>query len=126
MSYTQLNNLHIKLEDGILFCKYEAKLLLTLELAKKMLEDRLLFQKGINYPVIIVLNGLKATDKEARKYAATEGIKGITMGAIIVGNTIEKVILNFFLSIEKPLVPTKAFTREEDAIEWINEIRNKS
>jgi hypothetical protein len=125
MDYTKLNHLEIKLENGILFCKYEERLLLTLELAKKMLADRLMYQKEINYPVIILLNGLKAADKETRKYTAIEGIKGITMGAFVVKNTIEKIIYNFFFSIEKPVIPTKAFTNEEDAIEWIRETRSK-
>ena len=112
------------IRDSI-FCTYEEKLLLTLDLAQKMLKDRLYFQKEISYPVVITLNGLKAADKETRKFTATEGTKGITMGAFIVKNIIEKVILNFFLSVEKPTVPAKAFTTEEDAVHWINELRSK-
>lgn len=125
MEYTKLGHLEVKLENGILFCKYEEKLLLTIELAKKMLDARLAYQNGINYPVVILLNGLKAADKETRKYAAVEGIKGITMGAFVVKSTIEKIIYNFFLSIEKPVIPTRAFTHEEDAVNWINETRSK-
>lgn len=125
MTYTQLPHLKIKLDDGIIFCEYEEKLLLDLDMAKNMLADRLAFQKGISYPIVIVLNGLKATDKATRKFTATEGIRGITMGAFIVKNAIEKVIVNFFLSVEKPPVPAKAFTTEEDAVSWINEQRNK-
>lgn len=125
MTYTQLPHLKIKLEDGIIFCEYEEKLLLNLDMAEKMLADRLDFQKGISYPIVIVLNGLKAADKATRKFTATEGIKGITIGAFIVQNTIEKVILNFFLSVEKPPLPAKAFTTEEDAVRWINELRTK-
>jgi hypothetical protein len=124
MDYTKLDYLEVKVENGILFCKYEEKLLLTLELAKKMLADRLSYQKGTSYPVIILLNGLKAADKETRKYTAVEGIKGITMGAFIVKNAIERIIYNFFFSIEKPVIPTRAFTNEEDAIAWINTVRN--
>lgn len=121
MNYTHFPHLKIKLNDGIIFCEYEEKLLLTLDMAKKMLADRLEFQQGVSYPIVIVLNGLKAADKETRKFTATEGIRGITMGAFIVKSTIEKVILNFFLSVEKPPVPAKAFTTEEDAVQWINE-----
>jgi hypothetical protein len=124
MDYTKLDHLEVKLENGILFCKYEEKLLLTLDLAKKMLADRLSYQNGTSYPVIILLNGLKAADKETRKYTAVEGIKGITMGAFIVKNAIERIIYNFFFSIEKPVIPTRAFTNEEDAIAWINTVRN--
>jgi hypothetical protein len=124
MDYTKLDHLEVKLENGILFCKYEEKLLLTLDLAKKMLADRLSYQNGPSYPVIILLNGLQAADKETRKYTAVEGIKGITMGAFIVKNAIERIIYNFFFSIEKPVIPTRAFTNEEDAIAWINTVRN--
>jgi hypothetical protein len=48
------------------------------------------------------------------------------MGAIIARNIIESTILNFFLKVERPPVPVRAFTNEEDAVKWINDIRTKT
>lgn len=126
MSYKQLTNLEVKISDGILYCRYKENLNMTLDMARQMLDDRLRFQAGKDYPVVIILNGLKAADKTTRQYAGAEGTKGISMGAFVVKNIIERVIFNFFFSLEKPKIPTKAFTTEEDAVKWINEIRTKT
>lgn len=112
------------IKDGILCGLYKKNLSIDIEIAKEMVTERLALQNGKDYPVIFNVNGFKAPSKEARTYLATEGVKGISIGAIIVKNAAEKIILNFFFTIEKPSVPYKAFTNEEDAILWINEIRS--
>ena len=116
----------IEIKNGIIIGIYKSNLSINLEDAKEMVEERLAFQKGIDYPIVIHLNGIKTSSKEARIYMAAEGIKGITIGAFIARNTVERIILNFFLSIEKPPIPAKAFTNQEDAVKWINDIRTKT
>jgi len=36
---------------------------------------------------------------------------------------LNKIIVNFFLSISKPNVPTKLFTNKEDAIKWLQQFK---
>ena len=114
------------ISDGILIAVYKEKLVVTIEQAKEMVADRLAFQNGKEYPIVIHMNGIKASTKEARIFMGTDGIKGITIGAFVVRHVIEQVIFNFFFKIEKPNVSTKAFTNEEDAIAWIREVQNKT
>lgn len=114
------------IENEILYANYKKEIIIDLEGAKEMVAERLAIQNGKKYPIIIHVNGFKSPSKAARIYLATEGIKGLTMGAVIVKNAVEKIILNFFFTIEKPVIPSKSFTCEEDAVAWINEMRNKS
>lgn len=116
----ETNWVKYRIEDGILYATYKQNLSVNLEEAKEMVAERLAFQKGVVYPIIIHMNGIKASSKEARIYMSKDGIVGISMGAFIAGNSIEKALLNFFLKIEKPPVPARFFTKEEEAIEWIN------
>lgn len=109
-------------DRGIVIANFRQELQVDINLAKQIVSERLAFQNGEKYPVIIYLNKINPS-KEARSFMGNEGIKDITIGAFIVKNAIEKVLINFFLSIEKPPIPAKAFTNEEDAISWINKIR---
>ena len=120
-----MENTKFHFREDILVATYKQKLEVDLETAKQLVADRLTFQNRKECPVVIYMNGIKASSKEARIYMGKEGIQGITIGAFVVRNTIEQVILNFFLSIEKPPVPAKAFTSEEDAVSWIREIQKK-
>jgi hypothetical protein len=52
---------------------------------------------------------------------ATIGATLVKAGALITGSAVNKTIGNIFLSIDKPLVPTKLFTNEESARQWLRE-----
>lgn len=112
-----------RIHEGIVFGRYPKDLYINLDIAKQLVAERLILQNGKSYPAVIHLNGMRMASKEARAYMAKEGVTGITMGAFVVGSSIERVILNFFLTLEKPPVPAKAFTNEEDAVKWIKENR---
>ena len=119
--------IEFQLNQEILFGKYPEGFEITLELAKKIVADRLVFQNGKDYPLVLDISGLKNTTKDARVYLSKDGVKGLTMGAFITKNTVARVTLNFFLAMEKPNVPTNFFTNEEDAINWIKkEMQNKT
>ena len=126
MTEIQKEMMTLQEKEGALIVLYKPGIRLDLDMAKQLVANRLDYQKGKNQPVVIHMNGIKATSKEARLYMGKEGVQGITMGAFIVRNSIEQVILNFFLSIERPPIPTKAFTNEEDALVWIKEMHNKT
>lgn len=106
-------------EDGILFFIYKAGLSLTLEDAKVIVADRLRFQEGVEYPVFCDFRGVLKGEKEARDYLANEGSALIKEVALLVSSPVMKVILNFYLNISKPKVPTLAFVNKEQAIKYL-------
>lgn len=110
------------IEENILYANYEEDIVVDFQEAQDMVKERLAFQKGADYPIVIKLNGLKTSSKKARTFMAKEGIKGISAGAFVVNSSVEKVVFNFFLSIEKPKIPTRAFTESDEAVRWIKEV----
>ncbi len=64
--------------------------------------------------------------KEVRDYYASKMMeKHISAMAIHVNSLATKIIGNFFILTNKPPYPTKLFTNENDAIEWLKTFLNK-
>ncbi|OFY83479.1 MAG: hypothetical protein A3F72_06010 [Bacteroidetes bacterium RIFCSPLOWO2_12_FULL_35_15] len=108
-----------ELEDGILIgvgkCTF-----IDLDLSVKITNDRLEIQKGKIYPLLSNIKSLKNTTKEARDFMASEkGCEGVIAAAVLINSSVGSMIGNFFIFINKPLVPTKLFTNEEEAKKWL-------
>lgn len=57
---------------------------------------------------------------EGRKTAASAEANEYTLAAAVLVNTLaKKLLFNAYLSINKPVVPTKGFTSKEDGIRWL-------
>ena len=113
-----------RIENGIVIAGFPESTRLTLETAKKLLAQRLQLQNGKSYPVIIHLNGVISKSKTVRMFMAKEGIEGILMGAFVVKRKYEEILITMFLTIDTPKVLTRVFCNEEDAVTWINTVRN--
>jgi hypothetical protein len=111
--------LKLWIDQGILFCEYADHLEMDLNIAKLCVESRVEFSKGISYPVCIRVKKIKSIDKQARQYLANEGTALVKAGALIIGSPVTKILGNIFLQIDKPSVPTRLFTNEEEGIEWL-------
>ncbi|HET8963675.1 MAG TPA: hypothetical protein VFM99_07250 [Chitinophagales bacterium] len=115
-------------QDDVLFFKYAPKLEMDIEIAKKIVENRLEYTN--NKPMYTVIDGsnLKSTTKEARDYMTNPdgGLKGILAGAFLANSVVTTVIINLYLTINKPPTPAKFFSNKQDALKWINEIREKN
>jgi hypothetical protein len=71
-----------------------------------------LFQFGIG----------SSLSKELREYAASnEGAQRTSGTAILVKNLAQQLLVDYYLKINKPIYPTRAFYKKEKAIEWIND-----
>lgn len=57
---------------------------------------------------------------ESRTFSASEeGLKYTIADAMVVNNLAQKLIVSFYLKVNKPPKPSKAFSTEEDAINWL-------
>lgn len=113
----------IKLMDGIILVTFNYGLKITLDIAKEMVQERIQMQQGVSHPLVIVAKGFKIDSKEVREYLKKEGIVGLKSGAFVVENIFEKVMVNFFLIVVPPKVPSKMFTNLEEAMEWSKKYR---
>jgi len=121
MKKNYLENEFIKLwiEDGILFGEYKQNLMINYESAVTIVAARLATCAGKDYPHVLNITGIRSTSKDARDYFSKgDGIKHMKSMALITDSPVSRTIGNFFLLLNKPTVPTKIFTKGEEAIEW--------
>lgn len=114
----------IQLRQGILFLCFNPETILTEELVKFADEKRNEISQGITYPLLIQLNDVFGSNKNARKLLSAMGNNGITAIAIVTNNMIGKAIFNFVLNFENPSVPMKLFIDKTKAIKWLETFSN--
>ena len=107
--------------NGILFFEYKSNTILNLEVAKRVVADRIHFQNEKSYPVLCDVRGIVNTDKSGRDYLAQSGSVLTKSVALIVHKKVSATISNFYLSISKPSVPTQLFNNQEDALGYLKE-----
>lgn len=108
--------------DGVADAVFKVKEEITLEHTKKMVSSRLIFFNGKEYPVLIDLQSIKYSSKEAREYLNSEaGLKGIKAGALLTRSTVAKVFFNLFLKFGNIPFPARVFTDREEARNWLKQ-----
>ncbi len=71
-------------------------------------------------PVLVDIRALLEIEREARTYyASAERVRLDTAVALLVGSPVTRVMANFFISINKPVIPTQLFTAEAEAVVWL-------
>ena len=64
---------------------------------------------------------------ESRDFSASlEGLKYTIADAMVVRNLGQKILVSFYLKFNKPPKPSKAFSTELQAMEWLLSINKKS
>jgi hypothetical protein len=65
--------------------------------------------------------------REARAFAAqSKEDRASIASAFIITSTANKLIGNFYINVNKPDIPTKIFSSEEKAIEWLESFLYKT
>lgn len=118
----------MKIEEGILVISYKPQLNITLEVAKICVEDRIKFSNGKMYPLVVYMNEMKEISKEAKTYLASDKwMHGVTAGAFIVENHMQRLIGSVFISLyvnmNEVQVPTKLFNTKSAAMAWAKPYR---
>ncbi len=73
-------------------------------------------------PILVDLNNVKYVSRESRTYyAGKEAEKIFKVAALLVGTQMSRVIGNFFMGLNKPLMPIKLFTSEKQALKWLKD-----
>ncbi len=108
-------------EDGILRLIYHPNAKVTVKEAIEIGEAISHTSRGRMHPVYGDMRGLKSMTREARGYFSSQELTQWTSAAATYDSLISKVIVDFYLKLNKPPYPMKYFTSEESAIEWLME-----
>ncbi|MES2761641.1 MAG: hypothetical protein V4677_05520 [Bacteroidota bacterium] len=70
--------------------------------------------------VLMVADSSTQFTSDARDFSASsEGLRFSIAEAILVKNLAQRIVVSFYLKINKPAKPSKAFNTEEEAIKWL-------
>lgn len=112
-------------EDGIARTSVKSGVNITLEFAienSKVVNDFFINKK---FPILIDSRNIKSMNYDARRHFSAQNRETNTNAfAIIIGSTVSRVLGNFYLGINKPVVPTKLFDNEVDATIWLKQFLN--
>ncbi len=127
-SYIENDCTEIWLQDGVIYVVYKPHLRsIDIEVAKKMVHDRLIVSNGISRPVFIDTCNAKGINEEAKEYMATgDAMKYLNATALLVHNRVSKLVANFYISLSRPKIPTKVFTDKEKALKWLELFKQTS
>ncbi len=119
--------IRFELKDGILFAHYKPGVIITLELARKLLAKRLEFTENKPYPMLISDLGIVSVEKEAwTLLSSDEGTNKITAGAMLLNTTYSRILGNFFFKLSAPKIPAKIFSDKQRALEWLEQYKKES
>ena len=105
--------------NSILHFEYKENTTIDLKVAERVVADRIHFQNEISFPVLCDVRGVIATEKAGRDYLAQTGSILTKAVALLVHEKVLHMISTFYLQISKPSVPTKVFTKEEEALSYL-------
>jgi hypothetical protein len=108
-------------EENILFWDYSPQIEIDISIAKELVKNRLEYCEGKSMYTLIDFTNVQSVTKEAKDYMNSPegGLKGILGGAFLSNNIVSNVFINLYLKINKPAVPAKFFTKEEEALAWL-------
>ena len=79
-----------------------------------------LSEKG-PYPLLADIRNLRGKTNKNRLWAIGELTEAFSAAAIVVDSHFSRLLASFFLSFNRTQIPTKLFSTEEDATQWILE-----
>ena len=109
-------------DDGIARTKVKPQAEVTIKEATENSIAVNSFYKEKKYPLLIDARNIKSITKEARDHFSIQNREtSITSFAVIIDSPLSRIIGNFFMGLNKPSVPAKLFTNENEAVDWLKQ-----
>ena len=115
---------YYELQDDLLIGTYKKNPRLSLEMAREIVKVRRDFTGPDPVVALVINQGVVSMDKQARDYfSSEEGTRGIKAAAMILDSPFGSFLINFFLTVSKPKMPVKTFSKKDAAIKWLQKYR---
>jgi len=113
---------HLRIKDNILIVSYRKNLIINLDVAQKIVLQRISFTRGQKMAAMIFSQGVTSMEKPAREYLASKkGTEGLYASAIIVNSPFSRFMGKFFLMVNKTSIPVKLFSNISSAEKWLQQ-----
>jgi hypothetical protein len=107
-------------EDGIAITRVREDAEITIAEAKANTETIIRLTQGRTCPILVDTRMIKSISNEAREHFAMRGrVAHVNSIALLIQSPVSRIIGNFYISLNKPAVPTRLFTDESAALLWL-------
>ena len=114
------------LEDGILKIEIKEGAIVLAEDIMELQQPKLELSENKPHCVLFIMPRFGSLTKEGREFSASPAANVNAIAkAVIAPNLGMRIVANFFISRNKPPIPHKVFTKQEDAILWLIEQKNE-
>lgn len=114
-------------EDGIIYAVVLPNAELSLEDAVENTAAEARLAGGQKRPLLGDIRATKSISREVREHFAGDFVQTFaTAVALIVSSPLSKTIANLVILINKPRYPMKMFTTQEEAVEWLKSLDEKT
>jgi Icc-related predicted phosphoesterase len=107
--------------DQIVEFHLEDNFYFTLKESLEMNEALIKITKSVSHKIIVIAGDLSLNDSDSRNFSSTKKAADPILAISLVTKSLpQKLIANFIVSFQKPLVPTRTFSKLEDAEKWLS------
>lgn len=107
-------------ENGILHTHTKAEMEINVAICEEIHQIALEITNGKPYPNLFTFTKYVLPDEDSRNFMLLPKRLALTCAdAIVVNSLAQKIIGNFYLKINRPPIPTKLFSKQEDAEKWL-------
>ncbi len=115
----QSSEVHLR-KDGIMHIHIHPGVDMQLDDAVQVVEAMRKLGKGKKFPVLIDAGEFSTIDKEVRIFSAGEESNIYTVAdALAYSSFAQKLMADFYVKHNKPVVPTRVFPDKASAIKWL-------
>ncbi|MDQ3190652.1 MAG: hypothetical protein M3Q58_03585 [Bacteroidota bacterium] len=116
----------IWLENDILFLQYKKGADVEIEDIYEYNQIINELGEGKRFPMLIDARLGSSVSPEARDFAASPESANLKLASAIVVNTFSnKLIANFYINFNKPVIPVKVFSSINEALDWLKQFHVK-
>jgi hypothetical protein len=106
--------------DGIVAMVFAPRIATDLADALAAVDAMTELTRGRRSPLLVYLHGAGPQDRPARaEFARRDDV--VSAVALIVDTPLSRMIGNFYLTVSKPIAPTRLFDNEASALAWLLE-----
>lgn len=108
--------------DQIVQFHLEDNFYFILKESLEMNEALIKITKSVTHKIIVIAGDLSLNDSDSRNFLSTKKATDSILAMVLVTKSLpQKLIANFIIRFQKPLVPTRTFSKLEEAEKWLSE-----
>jgi len=113
-------------EEGILHEVAHERAHVTLATARREVAAMKRVAGGGRYPILVDIRNSRSVTRDARQYlSGPEAAECVTAVALLTGSALTKIMGNFFIGFNRGTFPTRVFSDEGAALEWLRSVARK-